>query len=150
MEPVKPIKQPEWTPVVSQLQIPARPQNGIWTVAIEYVFGPIKFKISADGSWSPSEQCMSGPDGDGFDFEPTERFLSRITPRGSLIAKVGGGTSDRSGAIVPVGHFSVLDLPDASTSGAGSEGPLFLTMNDEPARFHWHSGHLIVDIWSAF
>jgi len=142
--------QPNWRPVASALKIPALPEGGIWSVAVEYVTGPRKLKIAARGRWSVYAGQDCGPDGDGF-AEPVDKCLATNAPRGSLIAKIGGGTAERSGAILPVGRLTVIELPDPSAAGVTPvRGPLFLTMNDDPSKFADHSGEIEIDIWEAY
>ena len=140
--------QPSWREALASLEVPARPAGGIWSLAIDYVTGPRKLKIAAQGEWGVTADRLCGPDGDGFASEGLDKCLVTTAPRGSLIAKIGGGTADRSGTLYPVGRLSVIELADPS--GANPvRGTLFLTMNDDPARFREHTGTITVQIWEA-
>ena len=140
--------QPSWQEPGESVEVPGRPESGIWTVAIEYVNGPRKLKISASGSWGITSERIYGPDGDGF-ASGTDQCLVVTAPRGSLIAKIGGGTADLAGTVYPIGRLAVIDLPDAA-GGSPIRGMLFLTMNDDPSRFRDHFGQLTVQIWEGF
>ncbi len=142
------VTQPSWREAVALVEVPARPEGGLWSVAVEYVTGPHKFKISAEGEWGATHERLFGPDGDGFTSEGVDRCLVTTAPRGSLIAKIGGGTADRSGTLYPVGRLSVIELPDPGGSNP-VHGTLFLTMNDDPTRFREHAGSVKVRIWEA-
>jgi hypothetical protein len=58
-----------------------------------------------------------------------------------LLAKIGGSTAGTSdGKVFLVGSFSVFEIDSAT------KGPLFLTINDDPAGFENNAGALLVDI----
>jgi hypothetical protein len=135
--------------VVEGLPMAARPDGGLWNVAVEYVVGPRKLKIVARGEWTIEQGRTRGPDGDAISIADTSRCLAGSAPRGCLIAKIGGGTADFKGHVVAIGRFAVIDLDDPTTAAAAPRGALFLTMNDEPGAFHAHAGAITVDIWEA-
>jgi hypothetical protein len=123
----------------------------LWTLAIPYVFGPAKVRITADAAsrWNPgTKECGPGGLREGL-------FDSMLpgAPRGALIGKLGGGDSDcpaflRAGdtstamtamsGVFAVGSYCVLEVE------AGKGGALFLTMNDNVSSFTNHSG--IIDV----
>ena len=140
--------QPSWRVVAEGLSVPARPEGGMWTLALEYVTGPRKLKIAARGVWRMFGEKECGPDGEGFG-EAMDKCLASTAARGSLLAKVGGGTADKSGSIFPVGRIAVIELPEPA-SAAAVRGALFLGMNDDPRKFADHSGEIAVDIWEAY
>jgi hypothetical protein len=147
-----PIAQLNWQPLVAQLKVPAQPVGGVWTCALEYVVGPRKIKIAATGSWSVIDKLkVVGPDGDSQDWDSSQALLFPGAARGVLVAKIGGGTSDKVGNIFPVGQKTVIDLTDPSTvsSSPPVRGCLFLAMNDDPKNFVRHSGEIAVDVWEA-
>lgn len=143
------MNQPIWQLVESSVRIDARPAGGLWTVAVEYVTGPRKLRIASQGEWQLRGDQTCGPDGDERASGGSAKCLSESAPRGCLLAKIGGGTADLKGQIVPVGRFAVIELADPATVPTALHGTLFLTMNDEPAAFQGHGGQLTVDIWEA-
>jgi hypothetical protein len=101
-------------------------------------------RIEAKGEWDVLEGAACGADGDptqGFD----EGNLHKTALRGCLLAKVGGSGGDipGDGKIQAAGSDCTFDVPE------GTGGSLFLTMNDNPKRFHSHSGTLTVTVWEA-
>jgi hypothetical protein len=141
-----------WQPLVSQFKLPAQQPGGVWASVFEYVIGPRKLKIVAAGEWDLIVKLKTvGPEGDAQDWDAGTALLLPGVPRGSLIAKIGGGSADKQGTIFPVGQKTVIDLADPSLIGQISpvRGSLFLAMNDEPKNFVKHSGDLTVDIWEA-
>jgi hypothetical protein len=144
------VSEPGWRLIVPELHVKALPDHGLWNVAAAYVSGPRKLRIEATGTWGIASDSLWGPDGDRFSSDAVDRCLSTIVPRGTLIAKIGGGTSDRSGAIYPVGSMCTIDLPDPAVPNTTPlRGTLFLAMNNEPGKFGRHYGHLVVKIWDA-
>lgn len=138
-----------WNRILSETPVPALPEAGLWTPVLEFITGPRKYKLAATGIWSLEEDRPHGPDGDCLTTQDLDKCLSASAPRGCLIGKIGGGTADRSGYIFPVGHLTVIEIPDPPVEKGPGRGALFLTMNDEPARFRAHRGHLHVNIWEA-
>ena|SRR5437867_10360351 len=127
----------------------------LWTLALPYVAGPIKLRITADraSKWKRGDtEC-----GPGGSFEGTPDMLLPTSPRGALIAKIGGSDSDcpqftTEGAapvaatslkLVGVGSCCVIDVK------ASDSGPLFLTMNDSVAGFKTHYGAIEASITFA-
>lgn len=92
---------------------------------------------------------LCGPDGHSWSAESLDKCLQGNTGRGALIGKIGGGTADRTGYIFPVGHFTIIEIPENAIANGPTRGALFLTMNDEPSRFREHTGDLLVSIWEA-
>jgi hypothetical protein len=144
------VNQPNWRSVVKDYVVPARPEGGLWTIAVEYLIGPRKLKITARGDWSLNGSRTCGPDGDETASGGIGGCLTDTAPRGCLIGKIGGGTADLKASVLPLGRFAVIELPDpAGATAPVPRGGLFLTMNDEPSAFSRHEGSLIVDIWEA-
>lgn len=124
----------------------------LWTLALPYVPGPAKVRITADAAsrWNPGiKECGPGGLREGlFD------SMLPTAPRGALIGKLGGGDSDcpafpRPGdsttitamtGVFAVGSYCVLEVE------AGKGGALFLTMNDSVSSFANHSGTLDVKV----
>ncbi|HLK67909.1 MAG TPA: hypothetical protein VKU19_30965 [Bryobacteraceae bacterium] len=141
--------QANWSRIVHELALPALPEAGLWTAAIEFIAGPRKYKIAAAGQWELEEGRDYGPDGACFGGDIVDKCLNANAPRGCLIGKIGGGTADRTGYIFPVGHLTVIEVPETPVAAGPGRGTLFLTMNDEPARFPNHRGELRINIWEA-
>jgi len=150
--------QPNWSELVRGVTLRAR-SDGLWTKVWDYVAGPRRLRIVANGRWTlvtnPATQC--GPEGNPVS-GVAGLLLLPTALAGSLVAKIGGGTSDywvpAAGAstpatptsilIFPVGSFCTIDIPQ-TVSGA-----LFLTMNDAPAGFPNHDGTITVDIYESW
>jgi len=144
------MNEPSWREIVKDLDVRALPASGLWNVAFGYVSGPRKLKIEAKGTWGVTPDRPYGPDGDRFSSDAVEKCLCPIVPRGALIAKIGGGTSDRTGFIIAVGSLCTFDLADpAAPNITPVRGTLFLAMNDEPGKFREHTGNLLATIWEA-
>ena len=127
--------------------------DSLWTLALPYISGPAKVRITADAAsrWNPgTKECGPGGLREGL-------FDSMLpgAPRGALIGKLGGGDSDcpaflrtteTTGAVpamtgvFAVGSYCVLEVK------AGEGGALFLTMNDSVSSFANHSGTLDVKV----
>jgi hypothetical protein len=133
-----------WT-LLDQVQIPAKPA-GVWTRVSEYLTGTGKIKIVAEGTWCYGPQLSCSPDGAIDSTRLTDKCLSTAAPIGALIAKIGGSSTSLpgSGNVIPVGSFCVIDTAETTP-----QGPLFLTINDEPAGFADNSGQLTVKIYSS-
>lgn len=124
----------------------------LWTLALAYVSGPAKVRITANAAskWKMgSEECGPGGVRDGlFD------GMLPTAPRGALIGKLGGSDSDCPAflrtsdttaipamtGVFAVGTYCVLDVK-ATESGA-----LFLTANNKVAAFKDHSGAIEVKV----
>ena len=134
---------PNWTIILTGYSLRA-PSSALWIKVLPYVRGPRTLRIQAAGPWSYAGDSTCGPDGDPvLGFEPANLHPHAL--RGCLLAKIGGSGGDTPGEakIQAVGSDCVFDIPE-NVSGA-----LFLTMNDDPKRFHLHSGSVIVTISDA-
>jgi hypothetical protein len=125
----------------------------LWTLALPYVSGPAKVRITAEATsrWNPgTKEC-----GPGGLLEGLFDGMLPTAPRGALIGKLGGGdsdcpaflrASDTTGAIgamtgvFAVGSYCVLDVK------AAEGGALFLTMNDKVSAFADHAGAIEVKV----
>jgi hypothetical protein len=135
--------EPQWTPLVIAQPLDA-PRAQLWVRVCPFVRGPRRLLIQATGAWYYDSTRICGPDGnpaDGF----SDANLHKSALRGCLLLKVGGSTGDTPAAekLLAAGSYFVFDVPD------GAAGPLFATMNDDPKRFHLHSGSVIVTIAHA-
>jgi len=128
----------QWSPMIANMQITALPL-GLWTPVLEYLPGGTMVRVTAWGMWSCSPQLACGPDGHRASFISAENCLSKDALVGALICKVGGGTADVKGTILPVGSQLVFSVPD-------SGGSLFMTINDEIEGFDDNSGALTVNV----
>jgi hypothetical protein len=139
--------EPNWLALeLKTSKIPAKPEpNGLWTLVHPYVRGPAKLRIEAKGSWKYCESGECGPDGSRQQNFSDQR-LSASAPLGALIGKIGGSPADKPGTnafAFVAGTYTVVVLEDKT------EGPLFLTMNDEVKHFDDHSGSVEVTISHA-
>jgi hypothetical protein len=126
----------------------------IWTMAEDYITGPIKLKIEVidpEAVWQFAQEtsCKAGGT-----IRNDATSLFPAAPLGSLIGKLGGGTADfpppptAVGQPVPlagvqlfaVGIFAVIEVKKEAS------GALFLTMNDTLAGFVNHRGSLKIKI----
>ena len=129
----------QWNTIVADMLISAQPL-GLWTPVLEYLSPGTLVRILAWGTWSYSGQMSScGPDGHRASFISPKQCLTKDAPVGALICKIGGGTADLKGTIVPLGSLCIFSVPDAG-------GSLFMTINDEIAGFEDNLGGLMVSV----
>ena len=129
----------QWNTIVANMAIPSQPL-GLWTEAFEYLRGGTMVRVIAWGAWSYSGQMANcGPDGHRISFVTPQYCLTKDAPVGALICKVGGGTADLKGTIIPVGSMCIFTVPE----GGGS---LFMTINDEMGGFDDNSGQMTVSV----
>ncbi|HYZ61875.1 MAG TPA: hypothetical protein VE650_05425 [Acetobacteraceae bacterium] len=129
-----------WTSLDDQdaVSVPARPASGFWTPVRSYVGAGTLLRIQASGQWRPLPNIACGPDGLRQWPYGRDRLLAKAAPPGTLIGKIGGGTSYAAEAdIIVIGSLCVLKLDKV-------EGPLFLTINDAPDGFEDNDGALTV------
>lgn len=156
---------PTWTQV-DTVKVDAKP-GGFWNLAIEFVPGPrlLRFRViekdkggkSVPLEWTVNDTVRSpvtcGPNGVALG-DAKVSYLCPGAPVGALIGKLGGSLADvpdptqaatpfGTKKVFAVGTYCVIKVADADS------GPLYLTMNDEPASFYKHSGALHVEISSA-
>lgn len=153
--------QPLWRSLVSELEIPAKP-DGIWTRVLDYVGPSRRLLFTATGRWvwqdpasqppsgvsaypkAPDPKGECGPDGD-LGTSVSEECLSPDALPGALIGKIGGSSASvKNTSAFAVGSYCVLEVAETS------KGPLFLTINDAPLGMADNSGKLLVSIWEAF
>ena len=135
--------QPNWNEMVKDKAVAANP-NLLWVRVCDYIRGPRKIMIKAEGTWNYDSRAACGPDGNpGEGFSDANLHDSAL--RGCLIAKVGGsaGETPGKGKIQAVGSFCSFEI------GADAAGALYLAMNDAPKNFYKHSGTLTVTISEA-
>jgi hypothetical protein len=157
--------QPMWRKIVSELQAPEPGKQ--WKLALEVltVGKLVKVEVVIDaarnppenGTWTPQDFAAAcSADGD---FSGTARGtalppgtpLVPSAPRGALIARIGGSTTDQtvdtsvppSRVIFSVGRKCIFTVPTTPT------GSLFLGINDDPARMADVGGRLLVNIYEA-
>ena len=134
----------KWEHVVANLSIPAKPA-GLWTLALPYVAPSSLVKIMATGSWTYTNGGTCGPEG-AHQPAGTVTMANSLAPDalvGSLIAKVGGGSSDKSGTIFGIGSHGILSAP------ADKAGALYLGINDEITGFADNAGTMTVQVFIA-
>ncbi|MEO8076572.1 MAG: LecA/PA-IL family lectin [Acidobacteriota bacterium] len=131
----------EWSQV-QDVTVPAKP-TGIWTWAVDYVKGPARILIeaTAGGSWSYSPGRACGPDGDLTALTSAGATLLPSAPTGALLAKIGGSTAGAADGTVRVAGSKVYFEIDSTVNG-----PILLTVNDEPGGMSDNSGELKVKI----
>lgn len=129
-----------WTSLIENLEVIARPESGLWTVAYELVEGPCELMISATGTWHYAEAgAECGPDGARVSAITSSRCINDSGPVGALIGKLGGSTAAVEGTVQFVaGRFCVVSIEE------GTGGALFLTINDTPAGLFDNCGALTV------
>jgi hypothetical protein len=124
------------------VSVPAKPENGLWTMVRTMVSGPQIIRLEATGEWRPIadlEPCSA----DGFQHWAfgRDRLLTNKAPLGALIAKIGGSNMTAPDADIQViGSLAVITVPDKTS------GPLYMTINDAPGFFDDNSGALKVRI----
>jgi len=129
----------QWNTIVANMAVTSQPV-GLWTPVFEYLSAGTLVRVIADGVWSYSSQMPDcGPDGHRISFIPPQRCLAKDAQVGALICKVGGGTADLKGTIIPGGSLCMFTIPDGG-------GGLFMTINDEIGGFDDNSGQLTVSV----
>jgi len=129
----------EW-PFSVEAEVKAKP-SGLWTVAREFIPGPVRIRFEAEGTWKYSPESQCGPDGDMLSMISPSQTILKSAPVGSLIAKIGGSSAGQTdGTLYLVGSFAVIEV------GADVKGPLYLTINDDPGGFVNNSGSLKVKV----
>jgi hypothetical protein len=134
--------EPAWLPMKLKTdKILAKP-DALWTLVCEYIKGPMKLKIEANGTWEYSPTKCCGPDGSrqaGF----LADALNPSAPLGTLIGKVGGSPADKPTSSFVAGSYVVVALDDKS------EGALFFTMNDQVGHFEDHDKEVTITVHQA-
>ena len=135
--------KPNWSVLMSEKDV-AAPKKELWFKLCDYVSGPRRLLLEAKEKWKYDPDSECGPDGDpgeGFD----ERNLHKSALRGCLIGKIGGSAGDTPGPdkLFAIGSYCVIAIP------ADAAGALFVTMNDDPRRFHLHDGTLKIKVSEA-
>ncbi|MGA3130700.1 MAG: hypothetical protein ABSD59_07860 [Terracidiphilus sp.] len=135
-----------------EIEISAGPP--LWTVAEEYIFGPVKLKVEVvdpEAVWQFAAEtyCKAGGT-----MRNDPAALLPGAPIGALIGKLGGGTADCPVAmsaggqpaapagvrLFAVGTYAVIEVKKEDS------GALFLTMNDTLAGFANHRGNLKIKV----
>lgn len=134
---------PNWSTLVASKAVNV-PKTALWVQLCDFVRGPRRLRVTAKGEWNYDPDSKCGPDGgpsEGFD----DRNLHKSALRGCLVAKVGGSAGDTPGSekLVAIGSYCVFDIPE------NTGGSLFVTMNDDPRRFHLHDGALTIEVSEA-
>ena len=130
-----------WRPIATvALNVP-EPQTAAWTPAIDFIAANRLYRIKAAGTW---RLCDAGTDcgADGMEIPPRSSDpVCAGSPFGALIAKIGGGTADKSGTIIAVGRYCVYQITDATKTG-----PLYLGVNDKYELMTKVTGQMQVEI----
>jgi hypothetical protein len=120
------------------------PQSAAWTPALDYLVPKRMYRLQATdiSKWTldgATIACAS----DGYDAGLPRNGdpICAGSPFGALIAKVGGGTADRTGTIFAVGRYCVFQVADDSKAG-----PLYLGANDLPAGMLKINGQIELQI----
>jgi hypothetical protein len=134
---------PNWSTLVASKTVNV-PKKELWVMVCDFVRGPRRLRVTANGKWKYDPDSECGPEGDpseGFD----DRNLHKSALRGCLVAKVGGSAGDTPGSekLFAIGSHCVFDIPE------NTGGSLFVTMNDDPRRFHLHDGALTIEVSEA-
>lgn len=120
------------------------PAGSAWTPALDYVTPKRFYRITviANHGWGPNGHPACSSDGHS---RHTVRnpMLIADSPLGCLIAKVGGGTADNKGELLPIGRRCVFQMEE------GKAGPLYLGINDHVNEMPNLVGELIVEIETA-
>jgi PA-IL-like protein len=121
--------------------VPAKPEQGLWTLARGRLIPPTVLRVTADGKWTfLADLKPCGPGGlQRWPFGQDQLLCKKARP-GALIAKVGGSDSSADdGDVYVIGTFAVLTLDK-------SAGPLYFTINDVPGFYDDNSGYVRVTI----
>lgn len=127
----------QWSTVVADMNITAMPV-GLWTPVVEYLPAGALVRVLAFGRWRYTAQTDCGPDGDRVSFISSVQCLTKEAPPGALIGKIGGGTADLKGTIVPIGSQVIFKVADG--------GGLYMTINDAMGGFDDNSGFVVVNV----
>lgn len=130
----------DWTELDKKatVDIPARPDHGIWTPARAYLGSGTILRIRATGRWTPLPGTPCGADGLRHWVYARDRLLTKAAPFGTLIGKIGGSSIDTGDTdILVIGSLCVLKVDKI-------EGPLYLTINDALDGFDDNDGALSV------
>ncbi len=114
----------------------------VWTIGLDFAAPKRLYRLHVtDGRWKLKDQAADCP-ADGYPSAVTRgaALLAADSPVGCLVAKVGGGTADRSGVIFAAGRYCVFQVEDAKA------GPLYLGANDVAAFLDQVEGQLTVEI----
>jgi hypothetical protein len=134
---------PNWSVLVPAKAVNA-PKKELWLKVCDFVRGPRRLLVEASDEWKYDPNSSCGPGGDpseGFD----DRNLHKSALRGCLVAKIGGSAGDTPGSdkLFAVGSYCIFEIPE------NVGGSLFVTMNDDPKRFHLHEGSLTIKVSEA-
>jgi hypothetical protein len=132
----------DWQTKPGDVNVTAKP-SGLWTLAYEYVRGPVLIRFSAEPGkrWNYAARSACTADGDLSSMISSHACVLPGAPVGALIGKIGGSSAGQAdGKVFLVGSFAIIEI-DANT-----RGPLYLTINDEIAGMDNNSGDLKVNI----
>jgi hypothetical protein len=118
------------------IEISAKPQSGIWTLARSYLGAGTIVRIEAEGQWKPLPAAQCGPEGLSHWAYSRDRLLTKSAPFGALIGKIGGSNIEIDGTVLVIGSICVFKVD--------KEGPLYLTINDAPDGFADNEGEVKV------
>jgi len=142
---------PKWHLLV-EMPIPAKPEKGIWTLALDSVEGVARLRIEAEGDWTYDQNLTKscGPDGDTRQDYDSSHCLMPKAPPGSLIGKLGGSTAGvEDGYVFVIGSFCVV-VPGTPERGGTEKipvnGPLYLGINDRRDGMSDNTGKITVRV----
>jgi hypothetical protein len=114
-----------WSEIKDNISVPAKP-TGTWTLAYDYLKGPVLIRVEASGKWSYAAGKQCGPDGDLNALIGAAGTILPEAPLGALIVKIGGSSAGANdGTLKVVGSVGIVEV------GKSLSGPVFLTINDE-------------------
>jgi hypothetical protein len=128
----------QWSTIVANMNIAAIPPLGLWTPVFEFLPAGTVVRVLSFGRWYYTPQTDCGPDGERVSFISSAQCLTKEAPPGALIAKIGGGTADLKGTIVPIGSQAIFKVADG--------GGLYMTINDAMGGFDDNSGFVVVNV----
>jgi hypothetical protein len=138
----EPMAAPIWR-MSRTIDVPAKP-DGLWTLVLDHVDPSTKLRIQASGIWTYSTQLTTPATPDGDPASPLDRTKSLLPEAliGTLVGKVGGSTAGikDDGHVFVVGRSCVVKLDEKT------EGPLYLTINDEISGYADNDGRITVTI----
>jgi hypothetical protein len=128
----------QWSTIIANMHITASPP-GLWTPVVEYLPAGTLVRVFAAGRWHYTALSDCSPDGDRVSFVSSLHCLTKEAPPGALIGKIGGGTADLKGAIVPIGSQATFKV-------GNDGGGLYMTINDAMGGFDDNSGDVVVNV----
>jgi|ERR1700730_12867182 len=166
------MSDPNWDAGVI-VNVPAKPAQGNWTMALEYVDAAKRLKlvvsatldtpkaaaqvgggqqatqaavVAQKNQWNYATDRACSANGDPKAPINSANCLITDAPPGALIAKLGGSIAGKTSDGLKsfvVGSFCIIDLDDRS------KGTLYLTMNADPMGALERTGQLSVTVYRS-